>query len=41
MTTLSIAGPGPGGLGKMIVCAVEEGGGGGEASQQKEGGPLL
>lgn len=37
MTTLSIARPGPGGLGKMIVCAMEEGGGGGKASPKKEG----
>lgn len=41
MTTLSIARPGAGGLGKMIVCAVEEGGGGGKASLRKEGDPLL
>lgn len=37
MTTLSIARPGPGGLGMKIVCAVAEGGGGGRQSPKKEG----
>jgi hypothetical protein len=37
MTALSMARPGPGGLGKMIVCAVEGGGGGGKQVHGRKG----